>query len=174
MQTPTQYPLPPLFDCFVFNDELDLLLTRLEVLSPVVHRFVLVEAAYWPSGKRKPLHFRDAVARCSALAGSAPSSASSTPRGADGGEARKVVVGDDADAAWRDLAQGSGPSSRASSMWWWTTCPDRAARVLTRRKGGRPTSAGEYRLGCRDAPTWPRGPRSSARSRISRARPPWR
>ena len=32
-----------LFDCFVFNDELDLLPLRLEATAPLVDAFVLVE-----------------------------------------------------------------------------------------------------------------------------------
>jgi hypothetical protein len=46
-----------LFDCFTFNDELDLLEVRLRLGVPHVTRFVLVEATTTYSGKSKPLHF---------------------------------------------------------------------------------------------------------------------
>lgn len=45
------------YDCFMFNNELDVLELRLRELSPVVDRFVLVEAAETHSGLPKPLHF---------------------------------------------------------------------------------------------------------------------
>ena len=54
----------PLYDCFIFNDEFDLLLTRLEILSPIAERFVLVESAHTFRGKPKPLHFARAKALC--------------------------------------------------------------------------------------------------------------
>jgi hypothetical protein len=46
-----------LFDCFVFNDELDLLQLRLEASFPFVDTFVLVEATKTFSGAEKPLHY---------------------------------------------------------------------------------------------------------------------
>src|SRR4051794_36139000 len=46
-----------LFDCFVFNDELDLLQLRLEATAPLVDAFVLVEATKTFSGAEKPLHY---------------------------------------------------------------------------------------------------------------------
>jgi beta-1,4-mannosyl-glycoprotein beta-1,4-N-acetylglucosaminyltransferase len=55
-----------LFDCFTFFNELDLLELRLETLSAVVDRFVLVEADLTHQGAPKPLHFaenRDRFAR---------------------------------------------------------------------------------------------------------------
>lgn len=44
-------------DCFPFWNELDLLDIRLAELSPVVDRFVLVEAPLTHSGQPKPLHY---------------------------------------------------------------------------------------------------------------------
>ncbi len=46
-----------LFDCFTFNDELDLLELRLETGAPYVDAFVLVEADKTFSGAVKPLHY---------------------------------------------------------------------------------------------------------------------
>jgi beta-1,4-mannosyl-glycoprotein beta-1,4-N-acetylglucosaminyltransferase len=48
-----------IFDCFTFSTELDLLEFRLDHLSSVVHRFVLVEATRTFSGLAKPLHFEE-------------------------------------------------------------------------------------------------------------------
>ncbi|MDR1510336.1 MAG: hypothetical protein LBS53_11930 [Synergistaceae bacterium] len=47
------------YDCFPFFDELDLLEIRLNVLSPVVDKFVLVEADRTFSNKKKPLYFEE-------------------------------------------------------------------------------------------------------------------
>lgn len=47
------------YDCFMFNNELDLLEIRLSALSGIIDRFVLVEAAQTHTGKPKPLHFAD-------------------------------------------------------------------------------------------------------------------
>jgi beta-1,4-mannosyl-glycoprotein beta-1,4-N-acetylglucosaminyltransferase len=46
-----------IFDCFPFFDELMLLEIRLKELSPVVDRFVLVEATHTHSGKPKRLYY---------------------------------------------------------------------------------------------------------------------
>lgn len=46
-----------IYDCFMFNNELDVLEIRLHELAPVVSRFVLVEAEETHSGQPKPLHF---------------------------------------------------------------------------------------------------------------------
>ena len=46
-----------LFDCFTFFNELDVLELRLKELSPLVHRFVLVESDKTFTGNDKPLHF---------------------------------------------------------------------------------------------------------------------
>lgn len=46
-----------IFDCFIFNNELDLLELRLATLYDVVDRFVLVEAPYTFMGYEKPLHY---------------------------------------------------------------------------------------------------------------------
>lgn len=45
------------YDCFMFNDELDILDIRLDELNDVVDKFVLVEATLTHSGKPKPLYF---------------------------------------------------------------------------------------------------------------------
>lgn len=47
------------YDCFIFNDEIDLLLLRLEFLHKVVDKFVIVESEYSFSGNPKPLYFWD-------------------------------------------------------------------------------------------------------------------
>lgn len=54
---------PKLYDCFTFNDELDLLELRLEMSDAFVDRFVIVEAPTTFSGKEKPLHFGENAAR---------------------------------------------------------------------------------------------------------------
>jgi hypothetical protein len=46
-----------IYDCFIFFNELDLLEIRLNVLDPVVDRFVLVEATRTHQGDPKPLHY---------------------------------------------------------------------------------------------------------------------
>ncbi len=46
-------------DCFHFNDELDLLDTRLRLLSPVVDEFVIIESRHTFTGQAKPLVFAD-------------------------------------------------------------------------------------------------------------------
>ena len=56
------------FDCFQFNDELDLLDVRFAELAPVVERFVVAEAAFTHAGAPKPLHFRENRDRFSAYA----------------------------------------------------------------------------------------------------------
>lgn len=48
-----------IYDCFLFNDELDLLRLRLAFLKDTVDHFVLVESERTLSGKKKPLHFKD-------------------------------------------------------------------------------------------------------------------
>src|SRR5665213_3434230 len=47
------------FDCFLFNDELDLLEHRLRLLSEVVSTFVIVEATTTHQGRAKALHYSD-------------------------------------------------------------------------------------------------------------------
>lgn len=47
------------FDGFTFDDELDLLRVRMQLLSGVVFRFVVVEASLTHAGLPKPFHFRD-------------------------------------------------------------------------------------------------------------------
>ena len=52
-----------LYDCFVFNYELDLLDIRLNVLNDIVDKFVLVEAGENHWGNKKPLYFDENKAR---------------------------------------------------------------------------------------------------------------
>lgn len=47
------------YDCFIFNDELDLLELRLQLLHPAVDKFVLVESSRTLSGQSKPLHYAE-------------------------------------------------------------------------------------------------------------------
>jgi beta-1,4-mannosyl-glycoprotein beta-1,4-N-acetylglucosaminyltransferase len=46
-------------DTFLFNSELDMLELRLNILDPVMDRFVLVESTLTHSGKEKPLYFAE-------------------------------------------------------------------------------------------------------------------
>ena len=55
--------LPRIFDCFMFNDELDMLECRLTELSAVVDQFILLECAETHSRQPKPLVYRDNAAR---------------------------------------------------------------------------------------------------------------
>lgn len=48
-----------IYDCFIFNDELDLLELRLEFLSSRVDHFILVESERTLSGNPKQLHFKN-------------------------------------------------------------------------------------------------------------------
>lgn len=50
-----------IYDCIMFNDELDLLEIRLHHHA-FVDRFILIESTHTYSGQPKPLHY-DAVAR---------------------------------------------------------------------------------------------------------------
>jgi beta-1,4-mannosyl-glycoprotein beta-1,4-N-acetylglucosaminyltransferase len=47
------------FDCFLFNNEIDLLRLRLNELKDEVDVFVLIESNYTFSGHRKPLYFKE-------------------------------------------------------------------------------------------------------------------
>lgn len=47
------------YDCFQFFNELDILKIRLNVLSPVVDRFVISEASETFSGLKKPLYYEE-------------------------------------------------------------------------------------------------------------------
>ena len=49
---------PMIYDCFIFNDELDLLELRLRYLNNKVDKFVLVESERTMSGNKKVLHFK--------------------------------------------------------------------------------------------------------------------
>lgn len=53
-------------DCFIFNDELDLLELRLHTLRDLVDTFVLIEAPHTHQGDEKPLHYRE---NCERFAG---------------------------------------------------------------------------------------------------------
>lgn len=55
------------FDCFSFYNELDLLEIRLNVLSDVVDKFILVEARQTHTGKPKPLYYEENKGRFSAF-----------------------------------------------------------------------------------------------------------
>ncbi len=48
-----------IYDCFLFNDELNLLRLRLEFLKDSVDYFVLVESERTLSGEKKTLHFKE-------------------------------------------------------------------------------------------------------------------
>lgn len=48
-----------IYDCFQFFNELDILKIRLNVLSPVVDRFVISEATETFSGLKKPLYYEE-------------------------------------------------------------------------------------------------------------------
>ena len=52
-----------LYDCFIFFNELDILEIRLNEMSPVVDRFVLVEAKKTFQGTPKPLYFEENKSR---------------------------------------------------------------------------------------------------------------
>ncbi len=47
------------YDCFQFFNELDILKLRMQVLSPVVDRFVISEATETFSGLKKPLYYEE-------------------------------------------------------------------------------------------------------------------
>jgi beta-1,4-mannosyl-glycoprotein beta-1,4-N-acetylglucosaminyltransferase len=49
--------MPKLIDCFLYNNELELLQIRLRLLDPVVEKFVIVWAAETFTGRRKAAHF---------------------------------------------------------------------------------------------------------------------
>jgi len=48
-----------IFDCILFNDELDLLELRLEFLNSTIDKFVIVEAPFTFSGNNKPLYYHE-------------------------------------------------------------------------------------------------------------------
>lgn len=50
-------PMPKIYDCFPFFNELELLEIRLNELYDTVDHFVLVEATHTHQGRPKPLHF---------------------------------------------------------------------------------------------------------------------
>src|SRR5690349_20249777 len=55
------------YDCFTFFNELDLLEIRLNVLNPIVDKFVLVESTRTHQNKPKPLYYQQNAARFSAF-----------------------------------------------------------------------------------------------------------
>jgi len=57
-----------LFDCFVFNNEFDILEIRLREMGGLVDRFVLVEANETQTGRKKPFHFEEHRERFAAWA----------------------------------------------------------------------------------------------------------
>lgn len=52
-----------IYDCFIFNDEFDMLETRMSELWDVVDRFVIVEMGKTHSNHLKPFHLRDNFGR---------------------------------------------------------------------------------------------------------------
>jgi len=48
-----------IYDCFTFFNEIDILKIRLEILSPYVDRFIIVESPYTFRGEAKKLHFKE-------------------------------------------------------------------------------------------------------------------
>ena len=52
-----------IYDCFIFNDELDLLELRLRFLNDTVDKFVLVESERTLSGNNKLLHYKNNQSR---------------------------------------------------------------------------------------------------------------
>lgn len=48
-----------IYDCFTFNNELDILEIRLNILNDIVDKFILVEASKTQSKLDKPFHFED-------------------------------------------------------------------------------------------------------------------
>jgi hypothetical protein len=56
-----------IWDCFIIDDELDLLDLRLGALAGVVDRFVIVEGTTTFQGDPKPLYFRDSAERFSSF-----------------------------------------------------------------------------------------------------------
>lgn len=48
-----------IYDCFQFFNELDILKIRLEVMSPIVDKFVISEATETFSGLKKPLYYEE-------------------------------------------------------------------------------------------------------------------
>jgi hypothetical protein len=57
-----------IYDCFMFNNELDVLAVRLHELYPVVDHFVIVEANRTHAGHPKPMHFQENRSRFSPFA----------------------------------------------------------------------------------------------------------
>lgn len=51
----TSYATVPIIDIFMFNDEVDMLLYRLQLHGPYVSTFVVVESSMTHAGKQKPL-----------------------------------------------------------------------------------------------------------------------
>ena len=47
-----------IFDCFLFFQEIDILLIRLDYLYDLVDKFIIVEAAESFTGKKKGIYFR--------------------------------------------------------------------------------------------------------------------
>src|SRR3954451_15765755 len=60
---PVRLTAVTVWDAILFSNELDLLALRLEVLGPVVDRFVIVEATSTFTGLPKPLNFQAHLSR---------------------------------------------------------------------------------------------------------------
>ena len=56
------------YDCFMFNNELDILEIRLNILDPIVDFFVIAESNRTFSGLEKPYYFKENEARFAAFA----------------------------------------------------------------------------------------------------------
>ena len=50
-----------IIDCFMFYNEMDILKYRIEILSPIVDYFILVESTKTFVGKTKPLYYQDNI-----------------------------------------------------------------------------------------------------------------
>jgi beta-1,4-mannosyl-glycoprotein beta-1,4-N-acetylglucosaminyltransferase len=50
-----------IFDCFIFNDEIDLLKIRLAYLNEFVDYFVIVESCQTFQGEKKKLNFKNNI-----------------------------------------------------------------------------------------------------------------
>jgi beta-1,4-mannosyl-glycoprotein beta-1,4-N-acetylglucosaminyltransferase len=57
-----------IYDCILFNDELELLELRLNYLDKLVHQFIIVESEYTFSGLKKQAHFKKNESRFSKFA----------------------------------------------------------------------------------------------------------
>jgi beta-1,4-mannosyl-glycoprotein beta-1,4-N-acetylglucosaminyltransferase len=56
-----KFPNRKVFDCFLFNDEFDVLDIRLNELFNIVDKFIIVESAYTHTGLTKELHLKNNI-----------------------------------------------------------------------------------------------------------------